>query len=151
MDVNTKYNNNNIITPRWRSVANYIIIIIIPVQGPNSARTNAAAVTTHTRPSGSFVCALQIDIVRCYYYIHNISVAQRRRPRIFYIYMTYTRVYNILLYYICTHTRTHIYVARIPWLYTRLSEYIPITTQPGGGNARYTVTEIGRTVAGSAV
>jgi len=36
-----------------------------------------------------------------------IYVAQRRRPRIFYIYMTYTRLHNILLYYTHTQTNAH--------------------------------------------
>jgi len=114
MDANTKH-NNNIITPRWRSVANYIIIIMIPVQGPNSARAKAAAVTKHTRPCGSFVRALQIDIVRCYYYyIHNIRGTEKTSSHILYLHDIHTRVQYIIILYMHTHTRAHIsHVARL--------------------------------------
>lgn len=63
-----------------------------------------------------------------------IYVAQRRRPRIFYIYMTYTRLHNILLYYTHTQTNahTHAYTTLAAYTVVRVIGSANIYPQPGG-------------------
>jgi len=85
---NTKisYHNGTLTTI---SEANYILLLWFRCKDRTRLERHAnaaAAVTTHTRPCGSFVRPLQIDIVRCYYYyIHNIRGTEKTSSYILYL------------------------------------------------------------------
>lgn len=115
---------------------------MIPVQGPNSARAACERRRSyHAHPPEWWFRARPADrycTVLLLLYTYMIYVAQRRCPRIFYIYMTYTRLHNILLYY--THTQTNARIYHVGRVYrgpgNRLDKYIPTTWWSPGESLR---------------